>query len=104
MRSEAEGFSLGCEAGWQVFVAAEHGGDEVVFFVELVEEHDGDMQADEDDSDFGELFVDVGEIVAERCRDEGSERTFKEEIVVGEQACKGGEEEDGEEGEGCERS
>ncbi len=104
MRSEAKAFGLEREAGRQVFVTVEHGGDEVVFFVESVEEHDGNVQDDKDDGDLGELFVDVGEIVAKRWRDEGSERTLKEEIVVGEQADEGSEEEDSEEREGCERS
>lgn len=95
---EAERLGLSCKAWRQVFVAVEHGRDEVVLFVESVEKDDGDVKAHEDDGDFDELLVDGGEKVAERLRDKGCKRAFKKKIVVGKHADDGDDEKEGEKG------
>ena len=62
------------------------------------------MKADKNDDDRGELFVDGGKEVAEGFRDEGSKRSFKEDIVVCEHANDGGYEENGEQSQCCKPS
>ena len=62
------------------------------------------MQADKGNHDLDELLVDKGEIIAECLRDEGSERSFKQNLVVGEHADDGCDEQDSEQGQGCQPS
>ena len=62
------------------------------------------MKAYKNDGDIDEFFMDKSEVVAEGLRDKGSERSFEENIVVGEHADDGNDEEDCKQGQRCKPS